>query len=81
MTHRCVQSGVLNHSRREFLAALTGLGMSITTPKASMFEQGGGSTDSKTKIPEKFRVWVFSDAHVARDKKYGPRDSLADAIR
>jgi hypothetical protein len=28
----------------------------------------------------RFRVWVFSDAHVGRDKKYGPRDSLAEAI-
>ncbi len=29
-----------------------------------------------------FRVWVFSDAHVARDKKYGNgRESLAEALR
>jgi hypothetical protein len=24
---------------------------------------------------------VFADAHVGRDKKYGPRESLADALR
>ena len=34
----------------------------------------------KGESPVRFRVWVFSDAHVGRDKKYGPRDSLAEAI-
>jgi hypothetical protein len=28
--------------------------------------------------PKVFRVWVFADAHVGSDKKYG-RESLADA--
>jgi Calcineurin-like phosphoesterase len=64
-------------SRREFLAAIAALGVSATVPGKSLLAENPVPTDK----PKTFQVWVFSDAHVGRDKKYGPRESLAEAIR
>src|SRR6266852_1786747 len=67
-----------NHSRRNFLTALVGLGVSTVMPCGSLLTVENAKL--KGESPMRFRVWVFSDAHVGRDKKYGPRDSLAEAI-
>ena len=67
-----------NHSRRNFLTALVGLGVSTVMPCGSLLAVENAKP--KGESPMRFRVWVFSDAHVGRDKKYGPRDSLAEAI-
>ena len=64
-------------SRREFLAAIAALGVCATVPGKSLLAENPVPTDK----PKTFQVWVFSDAHVGRDKKYGPRESLAEAIR
>jgi hypothetical protein len=40
-----------------------------------------GLVSMRGEAPGTFRVWVFSDAHVGRDKKYGNRESLAEALR
>jgi hypothetical protein len=66
-----------NHSRRDFLTALLGLGASTVMPCSLLAAENAKPTGES---PMRFRVWVFSDAHVGRDKKYGPRDSLAEAI-
>ena len=66
-----------NHSRRDFLTALVGLGVSTVMPGSLLADENG---KPKSESPVRFRVWVFSDAHVGRDKKYGPRDSVAEAI-
>jgi hypothetical protein len=67
-----------NHSRRDFLTALAVLGVSTVMPCSSLLAEENAKP--KGDSPRRFRVWVFSDAHVGRDKKYGPRDSLAEAI-
>src|SRR5713101_7014904 len=67
-----------NHSRRDFLTALVGLGVSTATPCKLLLATE--KTKAKSESPMRFRVWVFSDGHVGRDKKYGSRDSLAEAI-
>ena len=77
----CDQSGTQNHSRRDFLIALVALGMSPVMPCSSWLKQASSNLLSKSETPKKFRVWAFSDAHVSRDAKYGPRESLAEAIR
>jgi hypothetical protein len=73
--------GKLDHSRRAFMKALVALGISPVMPGISLLKQATGNSFSKSETPKKFRVWVFADAHVGRDKKYGPRESLAEAIR
>ena len=69
-----------DHSRRDFLNALVGLVITSATavPRLEEIARNGKSvSELKT-----FQVWVFSDAHVDRDKKYGNgRESLADALR
>src|SRR5882724_12921199 len=65
-----------NHSRRDFLTALVGLGISAAMPCNSLL----AAEKAKPKGESRFRVWVFSDAHVGMYKKYGPRNSLAEAI-
>jgi Calcineurin-like phosphoesterase len=75
------QSGVPNYARRDFLKALIASGMSPVVPGSSLWKQASSSLPSNGETPKKFRVWVFADAHVGRDKKYGPRESLANAIR
>jgi hypothetical protein len=67
-----------NHSRRDFLTALVGLGVRTVMPCRSLL--AAENANLKSESPMRFRVWVFSDAHVGRDKKNGPRDSLAEAI-
>jgi Calcineurin-like phosphoesterase len=68
---------VREQSRREFLAVLAAFGMNTTLPRGSLLAETG---KPHGKTPKTFRVWIFSDAHVGRDKKYGPRDSLAEAL-
>jgi hypothetical protein len=68
-----------NQSRREFLTALVGLGVSTAISFRSL-SAADNAMRKKSESPMQFRLWVFSDAHVGRDKKYGPRDSLAEAI-
>lgn len=75
----CDQSGTRNHSRRDFLMVLVALSVSPVVPGSTLLTTS--NLPSKSETPKRFRVWVFSDAHVGRDKKYGPRDSLAEAIR
>jgi len=70
-----------NPSRRDFLTALGAAGLRTLLSQGSVFAQSARNPSSEKGAPGTFRVWVFSDAHVGRDKKYGPRDSLADAIR
>jgi hypothetical protein len=70
-----------NSSRRKFLAAIAALGITNSIPGASVMAQDIAGNAEPKKSPAKFRVWVFSDAHVGRDKKNGQRDSLAEAIR
>lgn len=73
------QFGAREHSRREFLTAIAALGVSTTVAHNSLLtEDAAHAAHYKAKT---FRVWVFSDAHVGRDKKYGPRESLAEALR
>jgi len=73
------QVGVREHSRREFLTAIAALGVSTAVAHGSLLtEETVHTAHDKAKT---FRIWVFSDAHVGRDKKYGPRDSLAEALR
>jgi hypothetical protein len=67
-----------NHSRRDFLTALVGLGVRTGMPCRSL--SAAENANLKGGSPTRFRVWVFSDAHVGRDKKNGARDSLAEAI-
>ena len=56
--------------------------MSTAMPCSSLLAQSdAGGVPPQRATPKSFRIWVFSDAHVGRDAKYGPRESLADAIR
>jgi hypothetical protein len=73
------QSGMRERSRREFLTAVAALGATATVAHSSLpTEDAAHAEHGKVKT---FHVWVFADAHVGRDKKYGPRESLADALR
>ena len=72
------QLGCRNLPRRDFLNALIGLGVGTALPCSSLLAAGHIKPKSESRM--RFRVWVFSDAHVGRDKKYGPRDSLAEAL-
>jgi hypothetical protein len=64
----------MNHSRRDFLNAIGALGVAATV--------SGTNHTQTTESAKKFRVWVFSDAHVGRDEKYGNgRESLAEALQ
>jgi hypothetical protein len=73
------QLGAQEHSRRRFLTAIAAFGVSTTVAHSSFLAEDAAHTaNDKAKT---FRVWVFSDAHVGRDKKYGPRESLAEALR
>lgn len=72
------QPNCRKHPRRDFLTALVGWGVGTATPLRSLL--AAESTWREANSPARFRVWVFSDAHVGRDKNYGPRDSLAEAI-
>src|SRR6266404_3762045 len=69
------------HSRRSFLNALAGLGVTTATASIVWPQQPEKKAQPTGERPKTFRVWVFSDAHVGRDLKNGPRESLADAIR
>ena len=71
--------GLRQHSRREFLTAIAALGVSTTAARGSLLTED--ATQAAQDKAKTFRVWVFSDAHVGRDKKYGPRESLAEALR
>jgi hypothetical protein len=69
------------HSRRGFLGTLAAFGICASVP-ASLLNRTKEDPKLQSKTPSQFRVWVFSDAHVARDQKYGNgRESLADALR
>ena len=67
--------------RRDILAALAASGVSVLVPGEGLpapasDAQGSGSPSTA------FRVWVFSDAHVGRDRQYGHGlESLATAVR
>src|SRR3979411_335784 len=76
------QFGVEERSRREFLIVLAAFGMSTALPCTPLLAQDAAKiAKSPAETPKTFRVWVFSDAHVGRDKKYGSRESLAEALR
>jgi hypothetical protein len=77
------KSVATNHSRRDFLSAIGAFGIVAAFSGSPWFEAFSG-IDHKhpTESARKFRVWVFSDAHVGRDEKYGNgRKSLADALQ
>src|SRR5262245_24080589 len=66
-------------SKRDVFALLAGLGLS---PLAARFSYAAPATAERAAQSGKqntFRVWIFSDAHVGTDKRFG-RDSLADPI-
>ena len=76
------QFGVRERSRREFLIVLAAFGMSTALACGPLLAQDAAKiAKPPAETPKTFRVWVFSDAHVGRDKKYGPRESLAEALR
>jgi hypothetical protein len=68
-------------SRRSFLNALAALGLTTATSGIPWLQEAAKSAKPTGERPKVFRIWVFSDAHVGRDIKYGPRESLADAIQ
>ena len=69
------------YSRREVLKTLGAVGAGAIL-RFPLFEAAKKSNQPKREAPKQFRVWIFSDAHVGRDLKYGNgRESLADAIR
>ena len=68
-------------TRRDFLTAAAVVGLSTAVTPASLLAQSVDNTNVKSEPPRRFRIWVFSDAHVGRDKRDGPRDSLAEAIQ
>jgi len=73
----------MNQSRRDFLSAIGFFGVCAAFSGTPWFEAFSG-IDHKhpTESARKFRVWVFSDAHVERDEKYGNgRKSLAEALQ
>jgi hypothetical protein len=63
-------------SRREFLTAIAALGASASLFRGLLLAEN--PVHAVTGKPKTFQIWVFSDAHVGRDKKYGPRESLAE---
>jgi hypothetical protein len=65
--------------RRELLRALGASGIAVVVPTILSF--GGTAAGSPNNGSSKtLRVWVFSDAHVSRDKQHG-LESLARALR
>ena len=77
------KSVATDHSRRHFLSAIGAFGVCAPFSGSPWFEAFSG-IDHKhpTESARKFGVWVFSDAHVARDEKYGNgRESLAEALQ
>ncbi len=76
------QLGQRGHSGRGFSIMLAALGMATALTRGWLSAQdAAGTARPNGETPKTFRVWVFSDAHVGRDKKYGPRESLAEALR
>lgn len=76
-----IQADARSQSRREFLTAIAVLGICPVLPGGSSLAEVAGENTTKSDASQKFRVWVLSDAHVGRDAKLGPRESLAEAIR
>ncbi len=71
-----------DHSRRNFLGALAALGVTTATSGIPWLGRTAKNAKPVGGPPKTFRVWVFSDAHVAWDKKFGNgRESLADPLR
>jgi hypothetical protein len=71
-----------NYSRRHFLSALAALGVNTASSGVPWLGRTFKNAKPVGELAKTFRVWVFSDAHVARDKKFGNgRESLADALR
>jgi hypothetical protein len=71
-------SGMRDRSRREFLTGVAALGVTATVAHSSLLTEDAAHTAHRRL---RSSMWVFADAHVGRDKKYGPRESLADALR
>jgi len=73
----------MNHSRRDFLSAFGALSVAAAFPGTPRYEVFSDINHTQTTdAARKLRVWVFSDAHVARDEKYGNgRESLAEALQ
>jgi hypothetical protein len=68
-------------SRREFLAELAVVGTAAYLAPSSLLAQDALQTVAPRGDGSRtFGIWVFSDAHVGRDKNNG-RESLAEAIR
>ncbi len=65
-----------NQSRREFLTALVGLGVSTAISFRSL-SAADNAMRKKSESPMQFRLWVFSDAHVGRDSAVKLIDGLA----
>ena len=68
-------------SRGELFTVLVALAMTVALACSSLLAQDAAKIKPQSETPKTFRVWVFSDAHVGRDKKYGPRDSLGEALQ
>jgi hypothetical protein len=77
------KAGAMKNSRRDFLNAIGALGVAATFSGSPWYEVFSGIIHKQTTdAARKLRVWVFSDAHVARDEKYGNgRESLAEALQ
>src|ERR1700730_3061636 len=70
-----------DHSRRHFLSGLAKWGLTTATSGIPWLGRTAKNAKPVGGPPKTFRVWVFSDAHVARDKKFGnDRESLAVAL-
>ena len=74
-----ISSNSSKHSRRDFLTSIAAVGV-CATASGALLDRVYGDTGTPEKAPSQFRLWVFSDAHVGRDKQHG-RDSLAEALR
>ena|ERR1700730_11766577 len=71
-----------DHSRRHFLSALAALGVTTATSGIPWLGQTAKNAKPVGEQRKTFRVWVFSDAHAGRDKKFGNgRESLSDALQ
>jgi hypothetical protein len=79
---RADRLGRRERSRRCFLRTLAGLGVAAISPGVPCSNAISWSVQTGSEASKEFRLWVFSDAHVARDLKCGNgRESLAEAIR
>ena len=65
--------------RRELLRTLAGSALAALVP-AGLLRGRAAAAPIDNGAAKTFRVWVFSDAHVARDKQHGI-ESLARALR